>query len=438
MKAQSTAAASPAYQDNILIEALGPILSGSEKLKRLRFSPDTVPTDVDTVPIYLREHSVMSLRRLIIPMPEGERVSNAIDIGLRQGYVDRNPRDPNVWQWLYRDDHLVAPGTTPPLAAYLTGVSGSGKTRAAETALSLYPQTVEHLLFPFASSPVTQLVWLRAEVPRSGKAVDLAWALMSATDLALGDDFFAREYKTIKRYGPYLMLEHWKRKVNSHFLGILVLDEASNLFRLQAMVKRQKKRPKEPPMLAVADDEALRFIVNLTNSARFPLLLIATPDGMNAFCSRMSTTQRLLTNGFYCMRTPSNADDLYFKDFLFPELCKYQWFGRKLPATDEFRRLVYQLTAGVPRILIALWVLAHRYCFSRLGTVLEFSDFKMAMKYHMGPLVPAVEALLSDDPDRLSRYEDLIPRQDEIWANLWSDFHESIAPPAEGKGKTEG
>ncbi len=58
---------------------------------------------------------------------------------------------------------------------------------------------------------------------------------------------------------------------------------------------------------------------------------------------------------------------------------------------------------------------AHRCMWERMGDELELSDFYEAMRTHLNPLVPAVQALHSQDPRMLARYEDLLPRDFSLY-----------------------
>jgi len=70
------------------------------------------------------------------------------------------------------------------------------------------------------------------------------------------------------------------------------------------------------------------------------------------------------------------------------------------------------------RIVIMLWIAAHRVAFDAGRDELRESDFHLAADSYLSPLKPAVEALRSDEPLKLARYEDLLPRSDPFWAGL--------------------
>ena len=77
-----------------------------------------------------------------------------------------------------------------------------------------------------------------------------------------------------------------------------------------------------------------------------------------------------------------------------------------------------ELTAGVPRIIVALWIAAHRIAFEGKDDDLQSAIFKKAAATFLSPLAPAVAALRSNDPTRLSRYQDLLPGE-QVWTQFW-------------------
>lgn len=410
----------PEYDNNLLITACGPILSREELALHLNHWPRP-PACMDGVPSHISMHQMMALRSLHIPPNPGLGLAQMIDVMLRQGYIDRNPRDVGTWQNIYEGGGIRARATVPSLAAYVAGISGTGKSQAVERTLMLYRQTILHEKFPRMASPFKQLVWLKVDVPQSGSAKDLADVLMSATDEALGTESFKDYLKSRKTAGE--KLRYWVEKARAHFLGLLVLDEISNLFKIASIDKRRKAtKRKEPLLLSVADDETLKFILNFNNTSRIPLVAIGTPDGMAAFSKRLGTAERLSTGGFHRFQHSANADDPFFMNQMFPKLCEYQWFAKRMEASNELRKLLHSLSAGVPRIYINLWCLAHVCAFARMGDSLSQADLIRASQTYMAPLLPAVEALLSDNPEKMMEYEDLLPRDDAFWASLFGSL----------------
>ncbi|WP_322627863.1 hypothetical protein [Halothiobacillus sp.] len=104
-----------------------------------------------------------------------------------------------------------------------------------------------------------------------------------------------------------------------------------------------------------------------------------------------------------------------------PELLKYQWVVHRLEDSRELRELIINLTAGIRRLIIALWIGAQRLALERSGDDgLRLEDIKEAGAYYLAPVRPAVEALKSGDPKLMSKYEDLFRVDDEFWFQFWA------------------
>lgn len=405
-----------AYSGNVLIDACGPILSPAEALRQMLYLPP-LPKDIDTTPIHIRKHQLADILRIHIPTSAGLDLAESIGFMIRQGYVHRNPVNPSTWQRIYAPGAADSSLAAVQLGSTVVGLSGVGKSTAVERALALFPQVVTHERFPGLMGPVHQLLWLKVDVPQSGKIKELVENFAIATDSALGTDYASQVMSGSKKSGGTLA-NQWLQKVFCHFPGLLVLDEIQNLFKIERKAVREaaaRRRVAQRPTLRVSDDEALKLILTLNNTTKIPMLASGTPDGIEALGSRMSTIQRLVTAGFHRIPHAVSAEDDFFRNRLFPQLCKYQWQPDQLKPTDELRHLLYELSGGIFRICMALWIHAHRRSFERGGCQLSLEDFRYAAAYSLAPLQPAVKAILSGDPRQLLQYEDLLPEKFAYW-----------------------
>lgn len=397
------------YQNNPLIDACGPPLSTLNIAKRLVHLPPA-PSAGLALPREAIDHHLAGLWRLHIPSDAGIGIARSIDVMMRQGYVHRNPQAPATWRRIYSqigDEAAVSP---VQLAATVTGLAGMGKTTAIERALQLYPQVVCHDSFPGLMGPVKQLLWLKVDVPASGKIRDLVEAFAHATDAALGtsmtEDLIGR-----RSVSGATLAHRWLQRISCHFPGIFVLDEVQNLFKIERKSVREvtSRRPVSArPALRIVDDESLKLVLTVTNWSKIPLMTSSTPDGLEAFNTRMSTSQRLLTAGLHMLPRPESPDDAFFGRHFVPALCRYQWLPRKIPLSQELRALLFELTAGIPRICVTLWIHAHQHAVRRGADGLDFTDFTYAAANALAPLRAAVRALVSGDPQGMRRYEDAL------------------------------
>lgn len=401
-----------AYRGNQLIEACGPILDQEQLVDRLLVCPP-LPGPVEKAwPAHVLEHELFAIRRLHVPSPSGIALAKTLDMLMRQGYVHRNPTQAATWSRLYNVLATAAgPDETVPLAASVVGISGSGKSAALARALSLKPQVVVHERFPHLIGPVRQLLWLKVDVPESGAVSDLVRSWAAAGDKALGTDYSSDLQKGRHRT-PGQLVHEWVTRIGCHFPGLLVLDEIQNLFKIERKALRASKGGEGRRLvLRVQDDKALKMLLNLINACEFPIVVCGTPDGIDAFGTRMSTSQRLATGGFHRMEHAVTPDSDYFGKNLLPWLFQYQWLPRSLALDETVAKVVHELTAGLPRLCADLLMHAQRLALAGEATKLSVQHFRAAAAGPMGPTQPAVRALLSQDPERMALYEDLLPAE---------------------------
>lgn len=416
------------YAGNILFKDFKPDLSPEEVLKKITVIP-SVPPHIELIPFHTRLHFLMDVRDFYAPPQTVSEIATTIGLMVGQAYKYKNPSDPRTWMRISGHETLYKRKTPPASAALLTGESGNGKTLAVDQITSnIYPQLCWHESYPGIIGPHMQVVHLSANVPASGRSVDFARALGIQWDLATrGDRFASFRTNNNRRSGPQ-MLDEFLLVAATHSLGFLHLDEIQNLFHIPTLEERRKKKtPGQPdPMLRVVDDNSLKCILTATNSWGIPIFVSGTPDGAGALTKRLGTIGRLSTMGYYYLEHFESIDrkSFYRKVFL-ARLLDLQYVKDRIPDSDELAQLIIDRTAGVPRHIIALWVAAHRVAFDRAAASgsrvdnLLLQDFDIAAKTYLKLLQPCVKALLSNTPDARSRYEDLVPRDDDFWALFW-------------------
>ena len=278
---------------------------------------------------------------------------------------------------------------------------------------------IQHNSFPRLVGSPLQVCYLSVNVPGSGRGVDLATDLMREFDRVTGGKRFVSELAKDRRDGMK-MLDSWRQVATAHFLGALHLDEIQNLFKL-ATLKRRSKRPSadDTPELSIVEDQLLKWILTLINTWQVPLIVSGTLDGMAALTRRLSTTERIVTSGYHQFQHFESSKDSNFKAIFLTELGKYQFVKNPLPVNDELADLVIELTGGIQRLIIALWIAAQRLALERGKGDLLLTDFKMAAATYLAPVAPAVAAIRSNDPAKMSKYEDLLPRDGTFWFQFW-------------------
>lgn len=424
------------YAGNILIDRLGPILDRPSAAGALTFLPPR-PENPGAVPKYLRLRYLIQLRDFHWTSLEGLRIHESIDMAVRDSYRYRDPLSPSTWSVIGGEALAHKTPRAPAMAVLGVGLSGSGKTQAILRPLSIYPcQVVTHETFPHVVGSHHQLVWLSVDVPASGRSDDLAAELMTAFDAAMEKHLpdwqkrFATAVARNRRNGQQ-MLDEWRQVALAHFLGALHLDEIQNFFKLPTLKKRRSKSQDPADLeLSIIEDQCLKWVLTLMNTWQIPVILSGTPDGVGALMKRFANTQRFVSGGYHPIKHFESADDIAFfsTDSRVPGflnvLGMYQYMAEALAITKEVANVIYELSGGIPRLIIALWVAAHRVALeSPNSDRLTVEDFKTAAATFLSPVAPAIAALRSKDPRQISRYEDLMPRNDNFWASFWMDVN---------------
>lgn len=410
------------YADNILCQKLGPMLSRNEALAQLLDLPPR-PQNVASIPRHVRVHHLMRLRGLHIPPEVEGRLYESIDLMLRGGYPNRDPNEPSTFAMISGEALRRKRPPSPAIAAAVGGISGTGKTQGSLRCLSCFPQVIRHEKFPGMHGPHQQVGWLSADVPASGKAEDLARALMTAWEQATGSGRFTELLAREKFRNPMQALDEWRHVASAHFLGILHLDEVQNFFKLSTLEQRRKRKGGDgPPELSIVEDQCLRWILSLLNTWGIPVLFSGTPDGIGALTKRLSTAERIVTGGVHQFDPFISWHRPAFRQTFLQSLGRYQYTKEKLAITDSVAELIYSLTAGVPRIIMALWIAANRLALESDKDILTANHLRKASELYLAPLAPAVSALLSQDPLRLAKYEDLVTADKTFWPSFWESM----------------
>lgn len=431
------------YAGNILISPLGPILAPEQALTLLTNLPP-LPPDPSAVPKHARLHHLMVVRDLHIPSQEELRLQQTVDLIIRQGLRYRDPSRATTWATIAGEQRpnlgpsaSTLPSRLPPrapaMAAAVAGASGVGKSEAIiRTFDSCYPsQVIVHPRFPRMAASHVQVVYLSVDVPGSGRTADLADTLMRAWDeifaRAIADHVprFEQTLARQARNGPRMLAE-WRQVASAHFLGILHLDEVQNFFKIDALQKRRSsKAPPNSFQLSLVEDQCLKWVLTLTNTWQIPLLFSGTPDGIGAMTNRLATLQRITSAGYHRFDPFPSYTDSAYRQFM-KVLGRYQYTKRTLDV-EIVMQIVFDLTAGVHRIIIALWIGAHRIAFERRDDELRPADFQTAATTFLAPLAPAVKALLSGSPDAVRMFEDLKPGE-TFWEAFWSTMRQDLLP----------
>ncbi|PTU30306.1 ATP-binding protein [Stenotrophobium rhamnosiphilum] len=403
MKGQSNGAGCSVDGTNILHLALGCIPDDAEILRKLKRLPPKPSADINQTLIG-RNYELGRIRSIRAPSADMLTVARTIDLMLHEGYMERNPFNPTVWRSFFSE--ISSPlAAEPGPAAFVIGASGLGKTKCIQRVLEGYTQVYVHPEFPNCTGGLTQLCWLYIQMPPSGNLKSLLAALIDATAFAFKDPEVL-QLLTISNRDLHGSLQNWVRFVQTHFLGLLVIDEVQNLFKLPSIEQRRSKRGRKELDLRLSDDVTLKTLMEIIEESGVPLMLVGTPDASAILQKRFAVSQRLTTGGQIEFRHAENFESPDF-NMLLKTLEMYQWSDVRLAIDDELKKFIHSVTAGIRRLVISLWIAAHRVAIASGSRNLTMKHFEMAAAGSLAPTRPAVDALLSGHPDAVRRFEDL-------------------------------
>lgn len=375
-----------AYRGNELIDALGDIRSQDDWLALLHKLPP-VADEERTAPAHYRIHSVAELSRVYVARPAVIDLAMHVDLMIRQGYVGRHivkqraellnrlPSNAEGMKRLIETEH-----STQIISSTLLGFTGVGKTTSVEKILKTYRQ-----LEPHEEHGVTQVIWLKIEMPTDGGIKQLALAFCYALENVLKKELPIR---ISDRTSTYTLLMHMARLCVIYQVGIIVVDEVQNL-----AVKKGMGR-----------ESMLNVLQTICNIVHVPLLLIGTMKAQTLFGAEARHARRAAAFGsFVWNRLPEDRE----WDLLLNILWRYQWTEKHSTLTDEIAAYLYQSTQGLLALLPVLLMLAQQRAILSGKEEVTLEIIQWVYRHRFQPVHAVVEALRSNDPLKLIHYEDL-------------------------------
>lgn len=388
------------YQDNPLIEALPPIWSEDAAASMIAFFP-THDEQERALPKEVRLHCLNRLKNVVQPLPIHLELESAISSLVRSGYVNRNPMHASTWRHLHTvstPQRAETNFTSSASTFSLVGLSGMGKTTALDSILRLYPPVILHKKYKDREFIHTQITWLKVECPYDGSLSGLCHAFFRAVDRALGQDKYAKRYKS--KGGILEMIQSMEQIASTYFIGAIFIDELQHLNAAKTGGK----------------DNMLNFFVNLINSIGIPVVFVGTNPMVQLFADVLRNARRACGLGVYDFKQPTEHDEAW--NLLVDAIWEYQWVQCVVPLTPEIRAALYDLTQGVTDFLAKLMILGQRYAIQSGSETLTVDLFKHVANTKMKLLKPLLAILRSKDPEKMSKFEDLMPTDDQLDAMM--------------------
>ena len=378
------------FNDNPLIQALPPLADKETIIKKLMVKPIYNKEEKFAEGTY-RLHMIDRLFQLFQPLPIHIEVWNMVHSLILQGYLARNPFDKNYKKYInetgkeiinrsFDINSRVNFRSTSSCGLFL-GFSGMGKTTTINRVLGSIPQVIVHNKYKGHHFNQIQLVWLKLEAPVNTSLKALCLQFLMKVDEILGTN----NYRRLSRMSSLdNMLPLISQVAHNIGLGLLIIDEVQNI----------KKR---------GADQIMNFFVYLINSG-INLCLIGTPGAFDLFGKELRITRRLTGNTEIIYNNMKNSSEF---NFLLETIFEYQWTQHYVAYNEEFRKLFYEETQGISDLIIKLFVYSQQEAIKTGKEELSIKLVREVAKEKFGLLQPIIDAIRSNNPHKIAKYEDI-------------------------------
>lgn len=394
----------PEYQGNPLLEALPPILDLATTIDVLTNLPPYNHAE-RTHPTELRLHYLDRLYDIVQVQPEHLRVSTTVSRLIRHGYKSRNPLLPgfNAQAYQLATTHNDSIPPTPVYGkcrsgAYLTGLSGIGKSTIFERILQTYPQAIRHQSYRGRQFTQTQVVWLKLDCPHDGSQKQLCLSFFAALDEALDGATNYYEQNIGKRFGVEGFVPQMHQLCHSYHVGILGLDELQHL----------TSSPRG------GETKTLNLVVNIMNLLGIPVACLGNPESAVLFTKTFRNARRVSFAGPIHLDR-YEKDDPRFRLFL-ETIWHYQWTEKEVALTEPMVQAIYDASLAITDIVVAVYMLNQQRAITSGEETFTPEQVSNTVPEFLPILQPAMEALRRGDKGEYDRIRELIPPADQWMA----------------------
>ncbi|MBW4599034.1 MAG: ATP-binding protein [Calothrix sp. FI2-JRJ7] len=396
-----------AEYNNPLIQALPPILSGEEFIRKVAVYPSYAPEERE-LDAHHRFHCVERLSRFFEPLNKTINLQQVVCALLMQGYLARNIYKPEYARRSRQIYEAIKVGGGKNLEHYvniptsasgltLIGPSGMGKSTNFIHILKLYPQVILH---PEYST--YQIVWLKVDCPHAGSLKGLCTDIFLAVDKLLGTNYF-NKFGASRNSEDY-MLAQVAQITHTHHLGVLVIDEMQNLVTARRSCS-----------------DMLNFLVKMDNIVGVPVIRIGTNEAFPILQGNFRNARRGTGEGSVIWNRMMKDDEW---DYFMEGMWEYQWTKISTSFSDEINEVFYEESQGIIDIAIKLYKMVQWRAISLAGKeVINVNLIKDAAKDGLYLVKPMLDAIRSGDEEWMIKYKDIAsidttPYQNQCLSNI--------------------
>ncbi|WP_370980058.1 ATP-binding protein [Agaribacterium sp. ZY112] len=413
----------PEYTENPLISALPKIMSPAQAAMALGKKP-TYQQEELNLPNHIRAHAINRLtREFFVPQTTHIVIEQKLSKLIRCSYLNRNPnkatfkRKLNSIRGLIQEKDLTAyvhdEVDSPASSMTIAGISGAGKSTTTNIVLNTYPRVIYH-----PDLHMIQVPWLKVDCPHDGSLSDFCLSFFIALGRRLNinyRDMYASGRPTISK-----MMADVADLCLIHAIGLIVIDE----FQHMSLAK------------SGGEKKMINFLVTLVNVVEVSVVLIGTPKALRLFSNEFRQARRASGDGSVVWDRLKKDES--WEDFL-EELWPFQWLKNIVERDEQLTNKLYELSQGVPDIVVKLFCLAQSRAIlladSPVEETLSPGLLDQVFEDEFSIVKPMIEALRSGNKRKIEDCNDLVFPKFE--SDMINAVNQLVAKPIEKPSQVE-
>lgn len=349
------------YAGNHYLEALPDLASDLELALALKYLPAFDPAERQ-LPAAVRIQMLDLLERLVVPLPRLIRLARATLKMRRTGYGPRGPytkSDQAIRAALYEQQQSgsFVSASRSDLAAQhsmaLIGASGCGKSYGLRTVAALLPEVIYH-----PDLGIWQIPSILVEMPYDGESLHtLASEIFQELDRILPDANYEELYMNRKGLNAQQRLAIALKRAYDHGVGMIFVDEVQNQrgHDTEGVRNKRKNSATGGPKLEIP---LTKLLISASNTSHMPICFSGTLEMTAMLGPRFSKSRRHAGRGSSLWLPYESSGKLEQPDefeLMLKAIWRYQWIQTPVELTDAWVKLFYELTQGIPDIIIKLF-----------------------------------------------------------------------------------
>lgn len=388
------------YNSNPFIQAL-PTIRNKEEIVTILNQNNKISKKELESDEYVRIHMLQRIYKGVFQvLPIHIKVFNMVDTLIRQGYVDRNPFDPEyirhinkLGNKLINKDFSMSINSnfvTTASCGLLIGFSGMGKTRIVNKVLKNIPQVICHNSYNNTDFNSIQVTWIKLEAPHNSSLKALSLNFIMKIDELIGSKNMERY--AVKNLSVDAMLPIMGQLANNINLGLLVIDELQHLNKNTSQV--------------------MNYFVCMMNTFSIPICLIGTPACYDMLTGELRIARRVTGTGEIIWNNMQN--DKEFRLFI-NGIWKNQYVRNKTKLDEEMINLFHEKTQGISDLVIKLFVNTQKVAIERNIETITKDLVEKVWAKEFKLLSPMIGSIQTKNKAKMFQYNDIKVIDDRVF-----------------------